>query len=201
MILGEHLFQHTIITPDGKPVSSSSNLNLLADQAPTPHLPLDWLFVIASYDYQRHADKFTLSAIRQLSRNAKMLGGFDCGSWLLAKAGLLDRHSATIHWQELTLFEERFKQIRVSDQRYVISKPRVSAGGAVATLDLMLELIREQCGDSLFFDVRNLFLHDISQPADRPQQRHSLLEESAPNLVKAISLMETTIESHCRWPR
>ncbi len=195
MILGEHLFQRTIITPDGKPVSSSSNLHLLADQTPTPHLPLDWLFVIASYDYQRQADKLTVSAIRQLSRNVKVLGSLDCGSWLLAEAGLLNHHSATIHWQELALFEERFQQIKVSDQRYVISKARVSAGGAVATLDLMLELIREQCGKRLFFDVRNLFLHDVSQPGNRRQQRHSLLEDSPPSLVKAINLMEATIEN------
>ena len=192
--LGERLFQRRIITPDGRPVSSSSNLSLLADCSPLEDFSLDWLFVIASYDYQKCLSKELLSAIRRLARPATMVAGLDTGSWLLAAAGLLDRHRATLHWQELGLFSERFKQVKVSEQRYVIDKRRASAGGATATLDLMLELIRLCCGENLFFDVRNLFLYDVNHPADRRQQRYSLLVNRVPKLYKAISLMEQTTE-------
>ncbi len=47
--LGERLFQRRIITPDGRPVSSSSNFSLLADCSPLDDFSLDWLFVIAPY--------------------------------------------------------------------------------------------------------------------------------------------------------
>jgi transcriptional regulator GlxA family with amidase domain len=194
MILGERLFQRRIITPDGKPVSSSSNLSLLADSAVAGKFSVDWLFVISSYDYQKFLSKELLSAIRRLARPATIVAGLDTGSWLLAAAGLLDQHRATMHWQELALFAERFKQVNASDQRYVIDRRRASAGGATATLDLMLELIRLRCGESLFFDVRNLFLYDVNHPADRRQQRYSLLVHRVPKLYKAISLMEQSIE-------
>lgn len=194
MILGESLFDRTIFTPHGKPVISSSNLSILSDATPEDGLSLDWLFVIASYDYQKYTDKTTLSSIRQLARQAKIVGGLDTGSWLLAAAGLLDHHRATLHWQELALFAERFNRVEVSDQRYVVDNNRVTAGGATATLDLMLELIRQRCGESLFFDVRNLFLYDLNQPADRSQQRFSLFAQSVPRLHRAISLMEQFTE-------
>lgn len=194
MILGERLFQRRIITPDGQPVSSSSNLTLLADCSPRDDPPLDWLFVISSYDYQKYQSRELLSAIRRLARPATIVAGLDTGSWLLASAGLLDQYRATLHWQELALFAEWFKRVKVSDQRYVIDKRRASAGGATATLDLMLELIRLRCGENLFFDVRNLFLYDVNHPADRRQQRYSLLVRRVPKLYKAISLMEQTTE-------
>ena len=194
MILGERLFQRRIITPDGRLVNSSSNLSLLADSAASGKFSLDWLFVISSYDYQKFLGKELLSAIRRLARPATIVAGLDTGSWLLAAAGLLDQHRATMHWQELALFAESFKHVNVSDQRYVIDRRRASAGGATATLDLMLELIRLRCGDSLFFDVRNLFLYDVNHPSDRRQQRYSLLVRRVPKLYKAISMMEQSIE-------
>lgn len=194
MILGEDLFHRSIITPDGKAVTSSSNLSLLSDGTPEEMAKLDWLFVIASYDYQKRVNKATLSSIRQLARHVKIVGGLDTGSWLLAAAGLLDNHLATLHWQELALFAEKYSNVEVSDQRYVIDKRRVSAGGATATLDLMLELIRQYCGESLFFDVRSLFLYDVSQPADRRQQPFSQFAQTVPRLYKAISMMEQSID-------
>ncbi len=195
MILGKKLFIRTVITPDGRPVNSSSNLSLNADNAGDERQQFDWLFVIASYNYQDFANPQTSSLIRRLSRNVKVVGGLDCGSWLMAHAGLLERYTATIHWQELALFAERFPQLNPSDQRYVVDRQRVSAGGAVATLDLMLELVRGVCGENLFFDVRNLFLYDVSQPAERSQQRHSLAKDAAPKLYAAVELMQSSAES------
>jgi transcriptional regulator GlxA family with amidase domain len=75
MSLCERLFQRRIITPDGRPVSSSSNLSLLADSAPPGKFSLDWLFVIASYDYQKFLSKQLLSAIRRLARPATIVAG------------------------------------------------------------------------------------------------------------------------------
>ncbi len=194
MILGERLFERTVITPQGKPAISSSNLSLLADTEPSEAKQFDWLFVIASYDYLQYTDKATLASIRTLSRDVQLLGGFDCGSWLLAQAGLLNKHKATMHWQELNLFAERFKQVDVCDQRYVIDKQRISAGGAIATLDVMLELLREVGGKALFYDVRNLFLHDSAQTANRQQRSHALAQDTPPILHKVIDLMEQHIE-------
>ncbi len=195
MILGKRLFSRTVITPNGQPVISSSNLSLNADSKKDKDQQFDWLFVIASYNYQDFANPQVSSLIRKLARNVKVVGGLDCGSWLMAHAGLLDRYVATIHWQELALFAEQFPNLKSSDQRYVVDRQRVSAGGAVAALDLMLELVRGVCGENIFFELRNLFLYDVSQPAGRSQQRHSLAKEAAPKLHAAIELMERSREN------
>ncbi|MFT5259227.1 MAG: transcriptional regulator GlxA family with amidase domain [Saprospiraceae bacterium] len=195
MILGKKLFRRTVITLDGESANSSSNLSLNADNKGDEAQQLDWLFVIASYNYQDFANPQISSLIRRLSRNAKVVGGLDCGSWLMAHAGLLENYTATIHWQELALFTEQFPQLTPSDQRYVVDRQRVSAGGAVAALDLMLELVRGIGGENLFFDMRNLFLYDVSQPAERSQQRHGLAKEAAPKLYSAIELMEGSAEN------
>ena len=59
-----------------------------------------WRHVVVGVDGSPNS----LAALRRAARSRLSLGGIEAGSWLLARAGLLDGFSATTHWEDLDEF-------------------------------------------------------------------------------------------------
>lgn len=194
---GQELTRHRLLSAGDGPVTSSSAITLQPDSSLDAVEKLDILFVIAGYDYRRLCSKDNLAAIRRVARKAKTVAGLDTGSWLLAQAGLLTGYRATIHWQELNLFEEAFPHTEVSAERYVIDRNRYTCGGATTALDLVVKLIRDRFGEALALDVMNLFIYDSNPEAERTQRgaRFAPFATRAPLVVAAIEEMERTVEA------
>ncbi|MDX1514375.1 MAG: GlxA family transcriptional regulator [Gammaproteobacteria bacterium] len=156
----------------------------------------DHLFVLSSYDYRRLATARMRTSLRRAARRSEFIGGLDTGSYLLAHAGLLDGHRATIHWQELEAFEESFPRTEVVADRFVIDGRRISAGGATTALDLMLHLIGEKHGEALRLDVTGLFIYDRPHAGGDPQRVAPVAPPPghAPVVSRAIAVMDANLE-------
>ena len=118
-----------IVTLDGAEVSSSSGLRLKAD-AQLLDVMGDILMVMPSYRFLTHATVATSRALRAAAKRFAIIAGLDTGSWLLAEAGLLDGYRATIHWDEIDRFSEKFSDVRVHKESVVFDRGRASCGGA-----------------------------------------------------------------------
>ena len=68
------------------------------------------------------------------------------GSLLLAAAGLLRGYRATSHWRYVDLLELG-GAIPTRDQRIVIDRNRITAGGVTAGIDFGLQLVAHLCGE------------------------------------------------------
>lgn len=191
-----HLYQHQLVSLDGGPVRSSSGITIQPSQALSEIGRQDILFVVSGYNYRRFCDSETLRQLYRAARQADIVGGLDTGAWLLAAAGLLDGYSATIHWQELNLFEEGFPELNLSLDRFVMDRNRITCGGATSALDLMLTLIRDAQGEALALDVMNLFIYESHGQEDMSQRgaRFAPFAARAPMVVAALEEMEKNIE-------
>ena len=155
---GRTLYRWTFLGVDGAGVVSSSGLPV------QPALPLarhdggDLLFVMPSYGFRSHANPPTLRALRSAAGRFRTLVGMDTGAWLLAAAGLLAGRRATIHWDEMTALAERFPDLDVRDERYVIDGNRITCGGVTTAFDLVLDLIEKHHGAMLRLEVAALFV-------------------------------------------
>jgi len=154
------LYRWRYLTLDGGPVSSSSGLFVEPNAALRDGAPGDYLFVLPSYGFRRWATPACGAALRAAVARYETLVGLDTGSWLLAEAGLLSNRRATIHWHELDGFAERFPDISVSRERFVIDGNRITCGGAMAAFDLVSDLIAAHHGEALRLDVAFLFMHE-----------------------------------------
>lgn len=190
------IYQRQLVSLDGGPVQSSSEIMIQPGFSLSDLGPVDFLFVVSGYNYRHFCNRKTLGAIRTAARQAKVIGGLDTGAWLLAEAGLLEGYEATIHWQELRLFEESFPDLAVSLDRFVIDRNRITCGGATSALDLMLKLIRDAQGEALALDVMNLFIYESHGQEDRAQRgaRFAPFAARAPLVVAALEEMERNIE-------
>jgi len=172
-----------IVTLDGLEVSSSSGLRLGAD-ARLSDAGGDILMVMPSYEFLAHATVTTSRALRAAAKRFTTLAGLDTGSWLLAEAGLLDGHQATIHWDEIDRFSERFFEVHVQKEAVVFDRRRASCGGASTAFEMALQLIGEAHGATLRMRVENLFMGAYSEQPD-PQ---------VGIVPRALQLMRTNLE-------
>ena len=127
---------------------------------------------------------------------ARQIGALCTGAHVLARAGLLDRHRCTIHWENLPGFIEAFPEIPVTSDLYEIDRNRFTCSGGTAALDLMLHRIALAHGDELATKVSEQCIVDrIRGPHDR--QRMPLrvrLGVHHPKLIRAVEIMEGNIE-------
>lgn len=157
MLSGKTLYEWAFLSLDGAAVRSSSQLPV------TPHRRLseftgDMLVVMPSYGFKGHAGWQTQSALRAAAKRFGTVCGMDTGSWLMAEAGLLEGHRATIHWEELMAFAERFPDVSAERERFVIDGSRVTCSGAMAAFDLVMFLIGRDFGQALALEVAQLFM-------------------------------------------
>ncbi len=188
------LYLWEYLTMDGAPVRSSAGMPILPDQALKDASRGDFLFVQPSYGFEALDSTRNLRAIRAAAKRFDAVAGLDTGSWLLASAGLLDNRQATIHWDYLTKFAEKFPEITTVEDRFVIDGNRLSCGGAMTAFDLVCELIGRRHGENLRLNVQSLFMHDAS----RRQQR--IRDESSDLIASVIAIMRGHVETPLAVP-
>ena len=85
-------------------------------------------------------------------------GGIDTGAVVLAEAGLLDGHRATVHWEALEAFKERYPSLQATQELFEIDGKRITSAGGTSSLDLMLGLISQAHGEPLAVQVSEQFV-------------------------------------------
>ena len=191
------LYRWVIFSRDGGPVVASNALAMLADHAVGTALPgCDRLVVAASFEPEAGYDQASFAWLKKLDRAGVALGSIDTGSFLLAKAGLLNGYRATTHWESLHGFAEQFPKVDVGSGLFIIDRTRFTCAGGTAALDLMLHLIRLRHGQQLAAAVSDQFIHArIRDPQERqrmePDAREGLLR---PGFARALEMMETHLE-------
>ena len=193
---GQALYDWEIFSTDRQPIVSSSGISLMPDQSIQDVRECPAIIVCAGIDPQHYAEKKILSCLRQLSRHGSQIGGISGGAYVLARAGLLNGHRCTIHWEYLTGFAEEFPEIDVTTKLYEIDRTMFTSAGAGATLDMMLHLIANQHGHDLSVAVAEQFSHIGSNDPDAPQRMpiRRRLRISHPKLIAVIEQMEANLE-------
>ncbi|MCO6184699.1 GlxA family transcriptional regulator [Rhizobium sp. L1K21] len=195
-IAGRELCRWRLFSPDGAPVVTTSGLPFPVDGAFPPGRETAPLFVVSAYNWRR----FSTPQMRmQLSRSARKrpnVIGVESGTWLMAEASLLDGYKATVHWEDFDEFAAAYPQIEVVRSRFIIDGKRITTGGALPALDLMLELIRRRFGYSLALEVSRLFIYEPAAARERGQAL-PLAASRRPvdkRVAAAIHAMEENIE-------
>jgi len=190
------LFEWKIATLNGKPARLTCDLIIEPDSMLDAQTSGDVLIVIASFNQQHHAGPMHLKLIKRVARNFSAVGGIEAGSWILARAGLLENRSATTHWEDLEEFAGNFPGVDLKPDRFVIDGKVFTTGGASPTFDFMLYLIRKRYGYPLAIEVSSAFIYDGVHSATDTQPLVSLgmLENSEPRVAAAIHVMEQQID-------
>ncbi len=192
--LGREGFRWRLVSPGGGPVPLTCGIELPAIGGLVAAEGAEVLIVIAGYAQAEGATRALLSGLRRSAGRFRAVGGVDAGPWVLARAGLLDGHRATVHWEDLEDFAAAYPAIEVVPDRFVISRNRFTAGGAVPAADLMLHLIGARCGAGVAGRVADSFLYEARADGKRPQRPGLLPGARDPRLSAALTLMSQHLD-------
>jgi transcriptional regulator GlxA family with amidase domain len=195
-VAAQPLYRWRLFSRDGAPVLTSSGIPVHMHGAFDADEPCDMLFVVAAFNADRQAGPL-LRGLRRVARRGVPLVGIESGSWILGRAGVLDGHRATTHWEDLDEFAAAFPAVEVVADRYVLDRNRFTAAGAAPALDMILTMVRAQHGLAVALDVASVFIYDQRQTAEDPQPIVSLgrLATANPKLAEAIRCMQAHIEA------
>src|SRR4030095_3334287 len=96
-LAGRELYRWVVVSRDGKSVTASNGMSLLADYSLDSKLDLALAVGCAGVEPWRYFDKATRKWLTGLNSRSVDLGAIDTGSFFLAWAGLLGRSPATPH--------------------------------------------------------------------------------------------------------
>jgi transcriptional regulator GlxA family with amidase domain len=199
---GEELYNWVLISKGGESVTASNGI------AVEPHLAMDRdnkggdglalpsIAVVSGIEAERYQDADVFAWLRRHDRKGADIGALCTGSHILARAGLLDGYTCTIHWENLLGFREEFPDIAVTDDLYAIDRNRFTCSGGLAALDMMLHLVAREHGSDLATMVSEQCIVDRIRSGD-DHQRLPLgvrLGVRHPKLLDAIRLMESNLE-------
>ncbi len=187
-----------ILTQDGRPAVSSSGLTIAPDGDLASDPGGDILCVMPGYGVRALATEACSRDLRRAAMRYRTLAGLDTGSWLLAAAGLLHGRSATIHFDAFDVFAERFPEVDARRERWVIDGDRMSAGGAVASFELVRQLIAMEHGAALTVEVSSLFLQrDVGDraPASGGPSKRASGRGGDRRVAAAVEAMSSNIEA------
>lgn len=195
-IAGKVLYDWDFFSPDGEAIETKSGIPIPVAGPFRPQNETAPLFVLSSYNWQAYATTQLKMLLSRTARHREVVAGIEAGTWLLAETSLLDNFSATNHWEDFEDFAAAYPQITTVRERFVIDGKRITTGGSLPTLDLMLELIRRQHSYSLALEVSRLFIYE------QERTRGDLLQVPAIGNMRildarvgtAVKLMEETVE-------
>jgi transcriptional regulator GlxA family with amidase domain len=129
-------------------ITSNNGLRCEIDYDFTDHPHIDVLVVPGGRGTRVEIDNPTvINWIKQISGEAELTTSVCTGSFLLAKAGLLEDMQATTHWGSIQRKRETFPQIDVLEEvRFVDAGEVVTSAGVSAGIDMSLHVIERLAG-------------------------------------------------------
>ncbi|MEM7745943.1 MAG: GlxA family transcriptional regulator [Pseudomonadota bacterium] len=196
---GAVLFRWEFLSATGGPIRASNGASLDTRPLPRqPHAAPDFLVVSSSWEPEAHASAPVKAALRRADLQGATLCALDTGAFILAYAGLLGGHKATVHYEHIDSFQELFPETEVSEALWVFDGPRITCCGGVAATELALHIVRGIHGPALAnAAARYIFapgLRDHNTPQN-PQDSEPLGATVPGTVRKAIKLMEENLES------
>ncbi len=190
--LGRDAYRWRVVSPDGAPVPLTCGIELPAEGALAAADGADVLIVVAGFRLDAVVTRGLTRELRRLAPRFALVAGVDAGPWVMARAGLLAGHRATIHWEDLEDFAARHPEVEVVPDRFVIDRARATIGGAAAAADFSLALIAARQGRPLARQVATSFLMSARAGGD-PQVFPDRAMD--PRVALAVARMEARLDA------
>ncbi|WP_320009313.1 helix-turn-helix domain-containing protein [Maridesulfovibrio sp.] len=114
-------------------------------------------------------DEVLIKRIAFLEQQGTLIASACAGSFLMARAGLLDGKPATTHWRLAADFAARFEKVDLQEGRMLIDGGSyICAGGAMAWQDLALHLVARFMGRDKAAACAKILVMDSTRDVQTP---------------------------------
>ncbi|WP_299847952.1 GlxA family transcriptional regulator [uncultured Roseovarius sp.] len=195
---GKSLFRWRIASETGGYCRASNGLNVEVESLEKlKQLQPDVAVVSSSWTPEAFASPALLSTIRRFHSAGTYVGGIDTAGFILAEAGLLKGRRATVHYEHIDSFGERFPDVEVVEDLFLHDGRIGTCCGGSASADYALFILRELIGDALTNDCAKYLFHSaVRGPGTHQTDEHfePLGNTAPPKVRRAIEIMEANLE-------
>jgi transcriptional regulator GlxA family with amidase domain len=169
-----------IASVDGRDVTTSIGTRLGVTDALSSIESADTIMVAGSDNLPRRAiDPALVDAVKSAAARTRRLASICTGSFILARAGLLNGRRATTHWHDARLFARAFPDVAVEpDAIFVRDGDVFTSAGVSSGIDLALALVEMDHGTELVRDVARWLVVYLKRAGG--QSQFSTLVEAEP---------------------
>jgi len=198
-IAGKEAFAWKLISENGARVESSAAVGFDPDLALADADRLDYLFLLSSPLASFLEPKPAQGHVRRMARHGVKMGGVSAGVFPLARSGLLDGHTCSVHWCYAAAFAAEFPDLRTTDDVINIDRERYTVSGAAAMFDLMLHMIEQKLGNNVTTEVACWFQHPLMRGQGVRQKIPTFHSESTSDMLPravadAVEIFAANIE-------
>ncbi|WP_311949411.1 GlxA family transcriptional regulator [Halomonas piscis] len=188
---GSDLFAWRLRSLDGEGVVASNGVRIEVDGELDGVADDASLMVVSSYQPEVAVSAQDRAVLRRVAAHGGWLGGLDTAPFILARAGVLEGYPVALHWESAPAFRREFPQLEVSSSYYELSARRLTGGGGVASIDMMLAWIGLAYGPALADAVGRQLIYQRHErsPVDL-DVRYAHLPRS---VVKSLTVMEANL--------
>lgn len=193
-----NLCRWAVLGAEDKPVTSSCGASVSATAPMESPENFDYLVVVGGLLHGGQQVPARLySFLREAAAKNVKLVGLCTGSFVLARAGLLDGHLACVSWFHREEFEAEFPDCRVvSNQMFVVDRDRLTCAGGTSVVHLAAYLIERTIGRTSAMKALRIMIEEQPLPSRTLQPEAVLSQRSTDSVVhKAMLLLEQQLHS------
>jgi transcriptional regulator GlxA family with amidase domain len=189
--LGDDVHTLTSCTTDGGAITTIGGTRVEPQQRWSDAAAPDVVHLIAERPHTPSAS--LLHELRHHAERGITFCAIGSAALILADAGLLDGHRATLNAAHAATLAATHPQVIVSQHLYEIDRARLSCASGSAVLDMLLAWLGQRHGDKLVQSLLAQFaLERLRAPEERPRAPVAAGLGST-RLAEAVSLMEANL--------
>jgi transcriptional regulator GlxA family with amidase domain len=188
----------SILGADDSPVMSSCGASVKPTASMDQPQAFDYLVVVGGLLHEgQQLPRSVNTFLREAANKGVKLVGLCTGSFILARAGLLEGHLACVSWFHREAFVAEFPQSRViSNQMFVVDRERLTCAGGTSVVHLAAYLIEKTIDRASAVKAMRIMIEEQPLPSRTLQPEEVLSERSFDSTVhKAMLLIEQDLQS------
>lgn len=195
-VAGRKIYTWECYSTDGEAVEASNGLSAMVQGAIGEITSLPVLVVCSGIGAEHYRNAALFAKLRRLASHGTATGALCTGTYILARAGLLEGYRCTIHWENLDGFREEFPTLDTVSELYEIDRNRFTCSGGTAAIDMMLNFIALHLGHDIASSVADQLIHHRIRSGFEGQRMElrARLNITNAKLLEAIEEMENTLE-------
>lgn len=188
----------TVIGEPGRAITASCGLAVRPTEPYGDPGRFDYIAVVGGLLHGgQRVPRDALSFLRTAAAVRKPLIGLCTGSFVLARAGLLNGYRSCVSWFHQAEFANAFPAVdMVSDQMFVVDRDRMTCAGGTSVTHLAGYLVERHLGRARANKSLRIMIEDSALPAQTPQPP-AMCDIDVPDLLvkRAILLIEHTLNT------
>lgn len=168
--------QWAVLSHDMRPVRASCGVEVSPTREMGDPAEFDYVVVVGGLlGGGRKLAPRIVAYLRQAAAAGRTLVGVCTGSFLLARAGLMQQHRSCVSWFHYRDFVLEFPDHAVtSDQLFVIDRNRITCAGGTSVVHLAAHLIEQHVSKTEAQKALRIMIEKAALPSRSPQPQPSL---------------------------